>query len=571
MTERKCVQCGYRSAEEIPRIPIGSERFQALRTSNDGLSVDEKRIFNEFVGDGRSKLPALDARIALVEKLLGDLKKAKNELETALTEQKELLHPMRSLPDDVLVEIFKHGSGIYNNPESLFRSRWHSLDVSSAPWMYGHVSRRWRETSINTPVLWTRVKITDWPMKLDPTLRLNRVTRRYETVQTSQNLGFPPLIAYLGRSKASPLLVYFNPAPSSSIHYLSHDDFIGISAILLSHARRFQSLYMGQVNRLDPDLFTIDTFPSLQHLYTFDWTTEIIDSLVKKVPSLRSWRTIGCPKVNTTTALSSIQSYSCSKASWEELLEILQLFPNLRRLRIQSIEPEPAFPPTIWTFATRLSHLKELEIERCSMESLSLFLDNIRCVSLESLHVPRAVGADEIDVSTIQSFEERSDFHLKHWEFITPPLSVSTLKNTALIETIVAKDISTDIQNPILSELTVSNGSPPPTSSSDDPTTSSSTLSILCPKLRRLELHLTPPQDLGTDLTNWDIVEQIYECVSSRAVAAAHATGSSNEDVNISPLEVLLMAPDALTQGIRCHPSLEKLRLLGLRVEIQGF
>ncbi|KAF5352237.1 hypothetical protein D9757_013792 [Collybiopsis confluens] len=482
---------------------------------------------------------------------------------------------MRSLPDDVLVEIFKHGSGIYDDPESLFRSRWHSLDVSSAPWVYGHVCQRWRETSNNTPVLWTRVKITDWPMKRT-TRKSALKTKKYQTTQTLQNLGFPPLIAYLRRSKASPLLVYLDPTPSPSrrpvLQALSSDDVIAISAILLSHTGRLQSLYMGKIDMLDPELFTIDTFPSLQHLctvggYQSEWTTDNIGSLMQKAPRLRSWRTIGYPIVNTTTALSSIQSYSCSEASWEELLKILQLIPNLRRLRIQLIGSEPAFPPTIWTFATRLSHLKALEIERCSMESLSLFLNHIRCVSLESLHM----GADEIDVSTIQSFEERSDFHLKHWEFITPPLSVSTLKNTALIETIVANDISTDIQNPILSELTVSNGSPPPTSSSDDPTTSSSTPSILCPKLRRLELHLTPPQDLGTDLTNWDIVEQIYECVSSRVVAAAHATGSSNEDVNISPLEVLLMAPDALTQGIRCHQSLEKLRLLGLRVEIQGF
>ncbi|KIK54874.1 hypothetical protein GYMLUDRAFT_176624, partial [Collybiopsis luxurians FD-317 M1] len=154
MTGSECPKCGYSLTTEVPRIPFRSSHFQTLLKTNQSLTEGEERNFKTFVRDGNSKLSALDARIALVKNLLEDLERVRGELDLALNEQKKLLHPMRSMPTDLLVEIFKHGSGLYDDPKELFRSDWHSLKLTLPPWVYGRVCRRWRDISVRTPILW---------------------------------------------------------------------------------------------------------------------------------------------------------------------------------------------------------------------------------------------------------------------------------------------------------------------------------------------------------------------------------------------------------------------------------
>ncbi|KIK51180.1 hypothetical protein GYMLUDRAFT_181752, partial [Collybiopsis luxurians FD-317 M1] len=154
MASSDCPKCGYSPAIDVPRIPFHSSRVKTLLSTNQGLTEDEERDFKSFIANGSSKLSRLDARIELVKNLLEDLESARAELDLALTERKKILHPMRSMPTDLLVEIFKHGSGLYDDPKDLFRSNWHSLDITSSPWVYGHVCQRWQDISTRSPKLW---------------------------------------------------------------------------------------------------------------------------------------------------------------------------------------------------------------------------------------------------------------------------------------------------------------------------------------------------------------------------------------------------------------------------------
>ncbi|KAF5364559.1 hypothetical protein D9757_011811 [Collybiopsis confluens] len=550
MPIQTCVDCGNSPAADIlPRISLSSERIQTLLSNNDGFADNEKRVLRDFVVDGELNLSVLDGRIALVESLLQDLKKAREELDIAVTERRKILHPVRSLPGDLLLEIFKHGSGIYDNPDDLFRSQWHSLDLSSAPWVYGHVSRRWRQTSINTPVLWTRFKITDWPM------------RSGHRSSQLQNLAFPALIAYLRRSNASPLVVYLDPTPSvmnvGNHQQLSQDNYSAISAILLPHSARWESLHLGPANCLDPRFLSGDTFPLLKSLTLKTRLSGFfIQSLI--APQLRSWRTTGNISVDTITTLSTIQSYSSSGARCSEILRTITLLPNLQRLSVCSIQDSHSTimrGRSISLPIVRLDGLKELEIEpSANVEALSFFLDLISCRSLQSL----SVQASGVSASTFRSFEERSNFRLKRWDFTSPAYSAtSTIRHTESIETIVANVMSTEVPNPVISQLSVPNHSLNQVSNLYNS-------AIPCPRLRRLELHLKPAHDWVT-LWNWDIVDQLYECIRSR-IAAAASIGKAN----VTPLEIVIMAPDDLMEGLRRHRRLAELRLLGIRVETIG-
>ncbi|KAF5385539.1 hypothetical protein D9757_006722 [Collybiopsis confluens] len=594
MSVSQCVQCGYCAGKDMPRIPLGSKRFQTLRTTNECLTDDEKRIFDDFTADGQSELAALDARITRVHKLLQDLKKGREELNAALTERQIILHPMRSLPDSLLVEVFKHGSGIYDDPEDLFRSEWHSLDVSSAPWVFGHVCRRWREMSINTAMLWTRVKIThlsvedsgvkvvpvEKPVKKSPKSK-NKSAR---TGLLSPPRGFPVLRTtfYIGRSGASPLQIYLDPifsesqTPELGDQAQRRDDYKAIAPILLSQSWRWQSLHLRQADCLGTSFFYTNIFqlPSLKNLTTNGSHSK---SATLIAPQLRSWTAMGESWRDDITIRSKIWEFSGFQLRYDVVLGILRRRHDVQRLRVQGLldrdEPMPeSLAPRLPLTTVLLNGLQELEIKPPATDGLSPFLELISCPSPQSLYV----GTSELSGTTIRSFEQRSNFSLKHWEFNSLSFSVTgTLRNTGSIETIVARDVSTVFQNLILSELTVSAPSPTQNPSSDETTSSSdsspSPLPIPCPNLRRLELHLGPPQDLPARYLNWDIVEQAYECVKSRMVAATQATESSSDKIIPSPLEVLFTAPDTQAENIRHHQRLAELRSCGLRVEIIGF
>ncbi|KAF5349300.1 hypothetical protein D9757_014728 [Collybiopsis confluens] len=253
--------------------------------------------------------------------------------------------------------------------------------------------------------------------------------------------------------------------------------------------------------------------------------------------------------------------------------------------------------PTIPAGQILLSHLTELVVEPVDMQTDNLhginnFLDSISCPSLKSL----SIASLEVFEKTIQALERRSNFHLKHWEFISPHLSITTIMNTDAIETIVASSLSWDrdttqkIRSPYksltLSKLTVSttptdapaqeSASVSDLNHSSSSEAISSSITIPCPRLQRLELRLldhiylsSRPQQL--DLDEWDkVVEKVFECVTSRTDSFSQGGSSSGLDVDVSPLEVLLRVPDGFTERICHHKRFSELRTLGLQLNIIG-
>ncbi|KAF5364544.1 hypothetical protein D9757_011813 [Collybiopsis confluens] len=580
MPPSECAQCGYSADDDIPQVPLGSARFQTLLSTNECLTDDEQRVFKTFVSNGQSKLFSLAVRIVVVENLLSQLMDAKEDLETALTERKKILHPMRSLPADVLVEIFKRGARIYDHSDRIFRSQWHSLDLSSPPWIYGQVCRRWRDISVNSPILWTRVKLSHWPEKM---------TASHEGLPPLHSSGLPTLAVYLGRSRSLPLMVYLDLV-SKHLQYRAKRpgivEYQAITAIPLSQSWRWELLHLRKSDylNLDHGLISLNGLQSLKAITVQEGKKAGVGFIHDvTAPQLREWTSIGSllvtsPAITTLSPslCSNIQVYSISQASYREVLRIVHLLPNLRKLSVQELADE-IVSSTDWQLAgspvsltkVPLNSLEELEIKSPATEGLLPFLDSISCPSLQSLQV----RTGEIPTATIRAFQEHSNFRLKNWEFISPPFSVTnTLMETESIETIVVKDTSTLIQNLVLSELTVI--APDSNWNADDPSSLSNLPAeqeqvglIPCPNLRRLELRLTPPQH-SISFTNWDAMEQVYECVQSRMGAAA---GFLSENVTISPSELLLEAPDYLAEGIRCHERLAELRSLGICVEIIGF
>ncbi|KAF9023972.1 hypothetical protein BDZ89DRAFT_937458, partial [Hymenopellis radicata] len=115
-----------------------------LRQNHPLLDV-ELSAFRKIADDARATLDDLDSKIVQTRELLENLLSARQQAQSRLEDAKFLLHPMRSIPNEILSEIFGHSLRI--------PTRWR-LDPKGAPWLLTRVCHRWRELTINLPKLW---------------------------------------------------------------------------------------------------------------------------------------------------------------------------------------------------------------------------------------------------------------------------------------------------------------------------------------------------------------------------------------------------------------------------------
>ncbi|KAF9034240.1 hypothetical protein BDZ89DRAFT_928359, partial [Hymenopellis radicata] len=105
--------------------------------------------FRKVVEDTPAALRDLDAKISQARELLNTLLSERMQVQSHFEDAKSLLHPMRSIPDEVLAEIFDRclvKAYSLQIPDA--------LDPGGAPWLLTRVCRRWRALVVNNPQLW---------------------------------------------------------------------------------------------------------------------------------------------------------------------------------------------------------------------------------------------------------------------------------------------------------------------------------------------------------------------------------------------------------------------------------
>ncbi|KAF9070229.1 hypothetical protein BDP27DRAFT_1221074, partial [Rhodocollybia butyracea] len=155
----RCPSCGHLSSDVRLSIPDETPRINKLLTSNDRPTQSEERHFQHFVVQGESEIQYLETRMAQVRGLFNNLKTELERATEAVKEYKSMLNPVRRLPFEILREIFLYGAGMRMEAGSHFASSSHSMDVASPPWVYGRVCSSWKEVTVRTPLLWTRIKV----------------------------------------------------------------------------------------------------------------------------------------------------------------------------------------------------------------------------------------------------------------------------------------------------------------------------------------------------------------------------------------------------------------------------
>ncbi|KAF9012162.1 hypothetical protein BDZ89DRAFT_919023, partial [Hymenopellis radicata] len=81
--------------------------------------------------------------------LLENLVSARQHAQSHFEDARSLLHPRRSIPNELLAKIFSHCIVKVHHVEEP-----DGLDPRAAPWLLNGVCRRWRNLATNLPQLW---------------------------------------------------------------------------------------------------------------------------------------------------------------------------------------------------------------------------------------------------------------------------------------------------------------------------------------------------------------------------------------------------------------------------------
>ncbi|KAK0229751.1 hypothetical protein EDD85DRAFT_122829 [Armillaria nabsnona] len=179
-----CPTCGTKNLRAGTVPTLHTPRIEQLISTNEPALDFEEVPLRDIVNQGPQVLSDLDAKIADVKDILQQLIRERSQAADNLAIAKNILHPIRRLPTDVLKEIFL--ACVQSPVECLFSLfRNDSMNLLDGPRPISHVCRRWRGIAVNTPRLWSCISLL-FPIDASRTLGFTLMLGCY--IERSRNL-----------------------------------------------------------------------------------------------------------------------------------------------------------------------------------------------------------------------------------------------------------------------------------------------------------------------------------------------------------------------------------------------
>ncbi|KAF8992391.1 hypothetical protein BDZ89DRAFT_1030747 [Hymenopellis radicata] len=152
-TSPSCPTCTFLTLHPKDPAKKRAPRVEELLRQNHPPLDVELADFRLVLDKSPEILQDLDAKIAQATETLNHLKEARMAAESHLEDAKALIHPIRSIPNEVLAEIFMHSIPSWETGGVVVDS----LNPNTPPWTLTHVCRRWRELAISLPQIWAYI------------------------------------------------------------------------------------------------------------------------------------------------------------------------------------------------------------------------------------------------------------------------------------------------------------------------------------------------------------------------------------------------------------------------------
>ncbi|KAK0245291.1 hypothetical protein EDD85DRAFT_873339 [Armillaria nabsnona] len=158
--------CSLHSCPGIPKSLSDDPRIQALLKCNDSPLEAERLSLLAVESSSLELLSVLKEKIDNVQQMLKTLLDGQANVMGNLLAAKALLHPIRSVPDDVLSYIF---SFCVHEVYDLLKEKDapNSLDSRKPPWTLSQVCRSWRRVALSAPSLWRCISL-DFELYREP-------------------------------------------------------------------------------------------------------------------------------------------------------------------------------------------------------------------------------------------------------------------------------------------------------------------------------------------------------------------------------------------------------------------
>ncbi|SJL11557.1 uncharacterized protein ARMOST_14962 [Armillaria ostoyae] len=308
-SDTMCLSCGIGSLPDPQNFR--SPRVSTLLHQNGYPETDERAAFESIVKNGEDVLVDLDMRIDEARQLLESLLIERRRATTHIDDAKTILHPVRALSDDILHEIFSWC--VYDWDDIVSRRCYphESLNTCHPPWTLACISRKWRDITLSSPLLWSTL-ILDFP--------------KYAKAMVTERMCLFRLGIYLQRSKDCDLSVSIHSRYPS---ILDHPPFtlLAVSASRWKHLR----VNMGPISLQD---FSGSVFLRLNTLYvrfngkpTSSQRRISVDTF-QTAPHLQYFSSTGDVALYHTLHLpwSKLTTYACddtaSERSWDVLRKL---------------------------------------------------------------------------------------------------------------------------------------------------------------------------------------------------------------------------------------------------------
>ncbi|KAJ7069480.1 hypothetical protein C8F01DRAFT_1112882 [Mycena amicta] len=236
-----------------------SSPFASRFNTNYCPTDDELADIKALLVEPRIRLQELDETIR-------QLQTERDKLAAHIAAHEALIAPIRSIPLDMLQEIFV---------ACLPTDRNSVMSASEAPVLLGRICSHWRTVAFQTPALWARLHIVEpqCPSRWTYTDGAKTIVAD----KTAQRLDIAK--HWLGRSGQRPLSISFKGSNISNREALDKQSTLSFLRLLSSHVARWKIIDLSFV--LDIDMFAeltqleTNSAPLLQSLtlnFT-DWTT----------------------------------------------------------------------------------------------------------------------------------------------------------------------------------------------------------------------------------------------------------------------------------------------------------
>ncbi|KAJ7741294.1 hypothetical protein B0H16DRAFT_1032256 [Mycena metata] len=378
--------------------------FAAHLGTNYCPKDEELLKLNAFLVEPSYQLKRLRDEIAELHKTLHKLEEEHHSLLAHVDAHKALLSPVRRLPLDVIQEIFIACMPTHRNCV---------MSALEAPVLLGRICRSWREISLSTPRLWSRLHIAEPQRDYGPyqpiLVPIQKLAQRFENIKM-----------WLGRSGECPLSISLHSDPNNGLplDLSSPPPFV---QALLPFASRWQHIHfttspvtldaISHLTESDVPLLETVRFAHDHRLLAQSVGLEQFGMLRSPlISSFSAWendfgRNLPLPWHRLTTLEMTGLTWECSITS-EKIVQILSQCPELRVCKLV-VKDEGSV-----TGSSPLAvELKYLHTLRVTCQSVDLFITRL----LDRLSLPK-----------LQSFNLRGSSDGEHPPSLAPALACWT-------------------------------------------------------------------------------------------------------------------------------------------------